>query len=157
MYSRQIWEWGGIQEEVGSSGNQCSGVHGTGDSENSKVAESDEQAWEFPEADVCIDAKVLTHLPAADLIFDKHSSALYLCDSSSSCATHGHIGNEEGQPMMTKSYRHFVGGCEEWLMKANSLRWKRQIRVHSKTALLEYTGFAAIFSIRGETWMQGPC
>ena len=51
--------------------------------------------------------------------------------------------------MMMKKYCERAG-CEERVMEVNSLRYKKGMRVASKTDGLEYTVFAARYETRAE-------
>lgn len=98
---------------------------------------------------VCIDANALKHLKSGDLVFKKHAWASVLCDSSGSCATRGHIVVYNGTSMMMKSYCLMVG-CNQSLKYVNSPRYRRGVRIKSKSEGLEFTAFAARYETLAE-------
>lgn len=95
-----------------------------------------------PEEEVCVDASALEHLERHELVFAKHVTARVLCDLSGSCATRGHMVVWKGDAMMMRSYCDVVG-CQEKVIKVNSPKYRRGLRVRTKTEGLEFTAFAA--------------
>lgn len=98
---------------------------------------------------ICIDAKALRHFTSDQLVFQKHARAIVLCDKNESCTTPGHMVVYRGAAMMMRSYCDVVG-CEKRVMEVNSPRYRRGLRVMSRTEGLEYTAFAARYGTRGE-------
>lgn len=99
---------------------------------------------------VCIDVRMLDHLPRNTLVFEEHRLAVVLCDDTGSCATPGHIVMWRGKAMMMRTYCGIVKGCKEQEMLVNSPKYRRQMRVNSKTAGLVYTAFAARYETNTE-------
>jgi len=98
-----------------------------------------------------VDARALEHLPPSELVFPKHKTSRVLCDMAGSCATPGQMVRYEGRGMMMKSYCALEGVvCEKQVMKVNSPKYGRAIRVPSKTEGLHYTAFAARYETRAE-------
>ncbi|CDF33151.1 unnamed protein product [Chondrus crispus] len=95
-----------------------------------------------PEPFVCIDARILSHLAAEELIFKKHAHATVLCDKNESCATPAHMVIFNDETMMMKSYCSIVS-CKEMAMLVNSPRYRRGMTVETYTNGLQFTSFAA--------------
>lgn len=101
-------------------------------------------------SEVCIDANALRHLPERQLVYEKHKWGRVLCDEKESCATPGHMVVFRSEAMMMSSYCERFAKCERRWMLVNSARMKRQLRIASLTADLQYTVFAARFETRLE-------
>lgn len=101
----------------------------------------------------CIDATALMHMDAADLVFPRHSWSNVLCDSNDSCATKGHIVTFNGEAMMMETYCGVVT-CSERVVQVNSPKYRRGLRVESKTEGLHYTAFAARYETSAEEAMM---
>lgn len=114
--------------------------------ENSDSDDSDGDPTEDP---ICVDAKLLSHLTADQLVFPKHRRTSVLCDSFGSCATPGHVVVHNGRPMMMKSYCA-VAGCTRTVKLVNSPRLSRGIRVPTLTKNLDFTALAARYESRAE-------
>lgn len=100
---------------------------------------------------ICVDAAALAHLDARDLVFDTHRRAAVLCDTMGSCATPGHMVHFSGRAMMMRTYcQQAVGGCSRTVKEVNSPKFKRALRVPSRTEGLSYTTFAARFETVAE-------
>lgn len=99
---------------------------------------------------ICVDARLLEGMKKEELVFEEHAVTTVLCDKMGSCATPGHIVVWNDTSMMMRSYCALAGGCEEVQMEVNSPRWRRQLRVATKTSGLEFTAFAAKYATRGE-------
>lgn len=96
-----------------------------------------------PDADnVCIAVHSLRHLERHELVYENDRMASVMCDASGSCATPGHIVLYRGQTMMMASYCAAVK-CDKRVMKVNSPRYTRALRIPSKSEGLEFTAFAA--------------
>lgn len=114
---------------------------------------------EVDEEEVCVDARLLTHLPASDLVYgDQHRRAAVLCDDMGSCATAGHMVRFRGEPMSMRSYcllRRAVARCVRRVSLVNSPRYKRVggVSVASKTKDLEFSAHAARFATGMEEWV----
>lgn len=91
---------------------------------------------------VCIDAEALAHMPANELVYERHRRAKVLCDQWGSCATAGHIVRYRGVGMMMKKYCSIVG-CVQRVKEVNSPRYKMGLRIPCKSEGLVYTAFAA--------------
>ena len=104
------------------------------------------------EDDVCIDSEALRHLGQKELVFLKHRWARVVCDASKSCATRGHMVMYEGETMMMGTYCEKVG-CEERAMLVNSPKFKKGMRVNSKTSGLEFLALAARYGTKAEEKM----
>lgn len=102
-----------------------------------------------PSAGVCIDAELLSHFKPHELVFENHPTARVLCDPSGSCATKGHIVHYNGSVMMMSSYCDVVG-CEEREMEVNSPRYRRGLKVESKSDGMRFTAFAARYETKTE-------
>eukprot|EP00177_Eucheuma_denticulatum_P004220 GFKZ01007645.1.p1 GENE.GFKZ01007645.1~~GFKZ01007645.1.p1 ORF type:complete len:639 (-),score=59.51 GFKZ01007645.1:279-2195(-) len=99
---------------------------------------------------VCVDARLLEGMKKEELVFEEHAMTTVLCDKMGSCATPGHIVVWNGSSMMMRSYCGVAGGCEEVQMEVNSPRWRKKLRVVTRTSGLEFTAFAAKYATRGE-------
>lgn len=97
----------------------------------------------------CIDANALMHMDPADLVFASHSWSNVLCDSNGSCATKGHMVTFKGKAMMMDTYCG-LATCIERVMQVNSPKYRRGLRVDSKTEGLQYTAFAARYETNAE-------
>lgn len=121
---------------------------------------------ESVESDICIDANLLSHLPAENLVFPTHRRANVLCDTFESCATPGHIVEYRGQGMMMRTYCQKYSPCTRNTRLVNSpkfafahrfrtssrvaLNSKFTARVASRTDGLLFTPLAARFETRFE-------
>lgn len=94
---------------------------------------------------VCVDARLLAHLPARDLVFRTARSARVLCDVHGNCATRGHMVVYQGRAMMMRSYCALVGQCRGRRMLVNSPRMRVGLRVMTRVAALQFTALAARF------------
>lgn len=105
-------------------------------SENQKSAPSD----------ACIDAALLSHLPATQHVFREHRTARVLCDHSGSCATPGHMVVFQGVPMSMRAYcGRLAHACASRVMQVNSPKFSRTLRIASRSAGLQFTALAARF------------
>lgn len=113
-------------------------------------AESANEPTPSPTEDpICIDARALIHLSQIDLVFDEHTMATVLCDSTGSCATKGHMVVYKGSTMMMRTYCALTE-CVEKKVEVNSPKYKRGMRVRSNTEGLDFTAFAARYATRVE-------
>lgn len=101
-------------------------------------------------SDACVDASVLKDYSADELVFPSHRKRAVLCDRQGSCATRGHLVVFDGVGMMMGSYCDIVGGCVRRVIRVNSPRFRKGLRVESRTRGLAFTAFAA----RRETWIE---
>lgn len=101
---------------------------------------------------VCIAVHSLKHLSREDLVYEQDVSAIVLCDDKNSCATPGHIVHYKGRAMMMKTYCEDVG-CTETVMKVNSPKYQKALRVASNSQHLSFTSFAARYETRFEESM----
>lgn len=100
---------------------------------------------------ICVDASLLAHLSPSELVFPSHRRASVLCDTRGSCATAGHMVHFEGRAMMMRSYCKLQGeGCVRTVKLVNSPKFKRGVRVRSKTDGLSFTSFAARYESKME-------
>lgn len=97
-------------------------------------------------SEVCVAER---HLTGVAGIYERGRLARVLCDSWGSCATRGHLVVFHGKGMMMRSYCEAVG-CTESVMKVNSPKWQRQLRVESWSHGLEFTAFAARYETAAE-------
>lgn len=101
--------------------------------------------------EICIDARAISHLRPDELVFDNHVRARVLCDSKDSCATPDHIVTFQGRVMRMRRYCEVSGGqCREAEMLVNSPRYRRGMRIESKTEGLLFTAFAARYGTHVE-------
>lgn len=107
---------------------------------------------EVAEPDICVDAQALAHLHPHEKVFAKDRRASVLCDRQGSCATPSHmvvvqVKNARNVAMTMKSYCEKVAeeGCSKRVMHVNSPKFKRGLRVASKTSALQFTAFAATY------------
>lgn len=113
------------------------------ETEGDSNSSDDQQGGNEDEDDgVCVDARALKHLAAHELVFPTHRTARVLCDQNGSCATPGHVVLYKATAMMMKSYCALVG-CTHRVMKVNSPKLKRAIRIPTNTDNLHFTAFAA--------------
>lgn len=98
---------------------------------------------------VCVDARLLEHLPASQRVLAEDAWARVLCDAGGSCATAGHMVVFRGAAVMMRTYCA-AAGCAARRMRVNSPRFARGLRVASRTNGLEFTAFAARFGTRAE-------
>lgn len=103
---------------------------------------------------VCIGLDALAHLPALALVFEHHPLANVLCDEHGSCATPGHIVLFNDKPMMMRSYCE-IASCEPKVMRVNSPRYTRGLRIPSRTVALRYTVLAARYETAAEESVLG--
>eukprot|EP00177_Eucheuma_denticulatum_P005625 GFKZ01010239.1.p1 GENE.GFKZ01010239.1~~GFKZ01010239.1.p1 ORF type:complete len:284 (-),score=2.54 GFKZ01010239.1:673-1416(-) len=97
-----------------------------------------------PASNICIDARLLSHLPAHQLVFPSNNPAVVLCDANGSCATPGHMVVWRAQSMMMRTYCNQLSiRCLQLVMPVNSPRWLPRRRVKSHTEGLQFTAFAA--------------
>lgn len=100
-------------------------------------------------SEVCIDARLLSHMKEGELVFKNHILATVICDTNKSCATPGHMVLFEGVAMSMRRYCGRVG-CTTELAHVNSPRYRRGLRVATNTKALEFTPFAARYESRVE-------
>lgn len=95
--------------------------------------------------DVCIGTIHLTHLSReTDLVFQKDIPARVLCDHFGSCATAGHMIVFDDKVMTMATYCDMLGHwCEKRQSNVNSPKYRRALRIASKTPRLFFTVFAA--------------
>lgn len=117
-----------------------------GASPSTSSGDTEEEETEEP---ICVDARLLSHLSADDLVFPVHRRTSVLCDSFGSCATPGHVVVHNGRPMMMKSYCA-IAGCTRTVKLVNSPRLHRGIRVPTLTKNLDFTALAARYESRAE-------
>lgn len=115
----------------------------------------DSEPSESPDDDnvetVCIDASAIDHLPREELVFRKHVLARVLCDPNDSCATPGHMVTFRGRAMRMSTYCRVASvKCRKDQMYVNSPRYRRGIRVKSRTEGLVFTALAARYETRAE-------
>ena len=94
-----------------------------------------------------IDCVAADHLTEAGIDADQRIHvrdllANVLCDYNDSCATPGHMVLYKGRGMMMRSYCEVVG-CYRGIMRVNSPKYGRQIRVRSRSEEMVFTAFAA--------------
>lgn len=111
---------------------------------------SSDPAAEETDEPICIDAEALSHLPAHELVFDEHRRTAVLCDRNGSCATPGHVVVYQQRPMLMKSYCDMVATCKRTVKFVNSPKFKRALRISSRTDDLHYTALAARYETRAE-------
>lgn len=100
---------------------------------------------------ICVDAELLGEFSMKELVFEEHAHGSVLCDKNGSCATDGHMVTWNGYGMMMRSYCDMIeSGCDRRIMKVNSPRYKKGLRVSSRTEGLEFTAFAAKYATRVE-------
>ncbi|KAI0560287.1 hypothetical protein FGB62_118g03 [Gracilaria domingensis] len=97
----------------------------------------------------CIASKLLDHMSPELLLYKNSLKAHVLCDVDGSCATPGHILVYQGRSMMMSSYCSHVE-CKRRVMYVNSPRYKRKLRIPSKTKHLEFTAFSARYGTKLE-------
>lgn len=101
--------------------------------------------------EICVDATLLQHLDADELIFDRHRQAAVLCDEHGSCATFGHMVLFYDVPMMMKTYcEHVPNGCVKRLRYVNSPRMMSRMRIPSRTESLVFTPLSARYRSKTE-------
>ena len=110
------------------------------------VSKSGAKSLNIPEVIryVCIAVHHLDEEAVAeeDRVFVTDFTAKVLCDHMESCATPGHMVVWKYRAMMMKSYCEIVG-CEKKIMKVNSPKYRRQVRIRSRSKGLLITAFAA--------------
>ncbi|CDF39024.1 unnamed protein product [Chondrus crispus] len=121
-------------------------------SSESTSEDSDDDDDDDDDDVVCIDAAALDHVARQDLVFSNHVLKAVLCDMYGSCATDGHIVEYRGHAMMMRTYCDLVG-CSKREVEVNSPRYRRRLRVPSRTEGLEFTSLAARYSTRVEERM----
>ncbi|CDF34137.1 unnamed protein product [Chondrus crispus] len=97
---------------------------------------------------LCVDAEALTNADV-QMVYRKHFYAKVLCDSERSCATAAHMVVWRGVAMMMRSYCQRVQ-CEETALHVNSPRYKKKVRIQSRTEGLQFTAFAARYGTKAE-------
>ena len=97
---------------------------------------------------LCVDAEALTNADV-QMVYRKHFYAKVLCDSERSCATAAHMVVWRGVAMMMRSYCQQVQ-CEETALHVNSPRYKKKVRIQSRTEGLQFTAFAARYGTKAE-------
>lgn len=123
------------------------------------TATDDTPATPEPDEEVCIDARLLTHLPANDLVYgENHRRAAVLCDDTGSCATAGHMVYFRGKAMSMQTYcatHSAQARCVRRVTLVNSPRYRlRGMKVvASKTNELEFSAHAARFATGMEEWV----
>ena len=85
-------------------------------------------------------------------VFDADRLAVVLCDENNSCATPGHMVSFRGKGMMMRSYCEFTE-CTQSIMRVNSPKYSRKIRVASRSEGLVFTAFAAKWVTAFEEWV----
>lgn len=112
---------------------------------------SSEQAEESVEAQegVCVSVEHLKGMDRRLLVFKQDRWSKVVCDKWESCGTHGHMVFYQGEGMMMRSYCKIVG-CVERVMRVNSPRYSRALRVDSKSDGLMFSSFAARWTTRVE-------
>lgn len=98
---------------------------------------------------VCIGVDLLEGFASHQLVFEKHTLARVLCDPWNSCATKGHMVHYREKVMMMGTYCSIVG-CERKVMKVNSPKYERGLKVASRTADLHFKAFAARYGTKAE-------
>lgn len=103
------------------------------------------------ESRICIGIHHLKEIESDQLIFSEHREGNVLCDGNGSCATPGHIVSWNGKAMMMLTYcENYSKNCVKQLMKVNSPRFSRAIRIPSLTNGLEFTPLAARYATMTE-------
>lgn len=92
----------------------------------------------------CVAVKHLGTLERNELLFATHRTMKVLCDEKLNCATAGHIVVYRGIPLSMKRYCR-QKGCSTKIMKVNSPRYVRGLRIISYSEELEMTTFSARF------------
>lgn len=113
------------------------------------IGDGTEEPTEEP---ICIDAEALSSFKADELVFPTHRRTAVLCDASNSCATPGHMVFYQGRGMMMRSYCE-MAGCSRSVKAVNSPKFKRALRMESRTDGLHFTAFAARFETRAEEYV----
>lgn len=99
----------------------------------------------------CIDANLLQHLAIPQRVYKEHVRALVLCDPEGSCATPGHMVVYKGDVTMMSDYcARRRKSCVSRTLLVNSPRFRKALRVPSRTDGLEFTALAARFESRVE-------
>lgn len=100
---------------------------------------------------ICVDAAALTHFPPSALLYSTSNFAHVLCDHNNACATPGHIVIYNGRPMKMDTYcANTIVHCIPKVIKVNSPRYKRGLRIQTATPGLYFTAFAARYRTRAE-------
>lgn len=123
---------------------------GSQEPESNPASKDDEEMSEESEERTCVEALALGHMSPQELVYEKHMMAHVLCDVNGSCATPGHIIVFNEAPMMMRTYCELLGGCEKKISKVNSPRYRKAMRVPSRTEGLEYTAFASRYGTVAE-------
>lgn len=99
---------------------------------------------------VCVDATLLSHFHPSKLVFSTHRRASVLCDAFRSCATPGHILQYGFKVMSMHTYCEKHATCTRRLSLVNSPKFKRGLRIKSRTANLSFTALAARYETKWE-------
>lgn len=100
---------------------------------------------------VCIGIHHLEEIESNQLIFSQHRQANVLCDNYGSCATPGHIVSWNGKAMMMLNYcENHAKNCIKRMMKVNSPRLSKGMRISSLTNGLQFTSLAARYATAAE-------
>lgn len=86
------------------------------------------------------------------LLYEVDARANVLCDSSGSCATHGHMVLYRRRPMQMHEYCRQVG-CRLGMANVNSPMYTTGWRLNSNTKALQFTAFAATFGTSAEGFL----
>lgn len=133
------------------SPHQDSGDDGANGSGNDNGDGGEDNNSTGGEEEVCVDAQMLSHLHANDLVYSKHRRASVLCDRAGTCATRGHVVVFNHVPMMMVTYCGQFATCRHAIKLVNSPRMRRRnLRIPSRTNNLSLTAFAARYATRTE-------
>ena len=103
-----------------------------------------ERAIDKYELDICVAVHHLNEegIEMSQRVFNTDRLANVLCDYNTSCATPGHMVMYNGRGMMMRSYCEIVG-CRPGIMRVNSPKFRKQIRLNSHSEGLVFTALAA--------------
>ena len=133
-----------------SSSSECDSGEVCADLQKSEKECASERFVDFlSDGGVCIGMHHLQHLDQSSLVYNRHRLARVLCDVNNSCATPGHMVRFNGSPMMMQTYCTRAV-CTRQVMKVNSPRYRRGVRVQSHTEGLVFTAFAARYESKLE-------
>lgn len=129
------------QREKTDSGSAFSGDRSSGPGNSSNTPS--QVPGDPDNGTVCIDASLLTHLDASQLIFGAHRRASVLCDGHGSCATPGHMVQYAKSVMSMSTYCETRAVCSKRVAWVNSPKFQRRLRIQSHTRGLSFTPLAA--------------
>lgn len=121
----------------------------TGETEETGEATPTKEPADVPEKAGCVEVALLKAFQSRHLVYERHMLREVLCDNEGSCATRGHVVTWRGQAMRMQSYCQLVR-CVRRVAQVNSPRWRKGLRVKSRTDGLLFTAFAARYETRAE-------